>query len=289
MRKVVFIFLLFVVNSMVVKAQDPLVVRYLPPEENLGFESDYYSEVLKLALEKSVESHGPYELKPGDKAMNQRDALKAMMRGEGVDVVHTMTDKKRERVLIPVRIPLVKGLIGVRMVMTNESDVAKFMNTNTKEDLKKFKFGQGHDWPDTEILRYNDLKVTPSEDYQALFGMLKQKKFDGFPRAVFEIWDEIEAHKDKNFTVAKGFYIYYPTAMYFFVRKSKDGYDIAKRLEAGLRAAIADGSFDELFNKHMSGFIEKAKLDQRVGIKLKNPLLSDETPLNDSALWYLSL
>lgn len=267
----------------------PLVVRYLPPDEGVGSRSQYYSQLLKLALDKTVATHGAYELIPADKAMNQRDALKAMMQNQGIDVVHTMTDKTRERVLIPVRIPLNKGLIGVRLVMVNKKDKNKFLNVKTAEDLKPFNFGQGHDWPDTEILRFNDLKVVTSQDYSSLFTQLSDKNFDGFPRAVFEIWDEIQDHKDKNFDVADGFYIYYPTAMYFFVRKDVTGAALAKRLESGLRTAIKDGSFDKLFDSTMKTYLDKSSLKDRVGIKLKNPLLPDETPLNEAVLWYLTM
>lgn len=291
-RLVVLSTLLFFTASLsLVLAQDSktLVVRYLPPDEDVGSRSQYYYQLLKLALDKTVDTHGPYELKPADKAMNQRDALKAMMNGQGIDVVHTMTDKTRERVLLPVRIPLDKGLIGVRLVMVNNSEKDKFLNIKQVDDLKRYTFGQGHDWPDTEILRFNDVKVNTAPEYGQLFTMLTDKNFDGFPRAVFEIWDEIEDHKDKNLSVADGFYIYYPAAMYFFVRKDMTGATVGRRLEAGLKAAIKDGTFDKLFNSAMKPYIDKAKLKDRVGIKLKNPLLPDETPLSDASLWYLNL
>lgn len=276
-------------NALLAQDAKPLVVRYLPPDEGVGSKSQYYSQLLKLALDKTVTTHGPYELKPADKAMNQRDALKSMMQGQGIDVVHTMTDKTRERVLIPIRIPLDKGLMGARLVLINGKDKDKYLNVKTIEDLKRYTFGQGHDWPDTEILRFNDLKVNVSQDYGSLFTMLSAKNFDGFPRGVIEIFDEIEEHKDKNYAVADGFYVYYPTAMYFFVRKDATGGAVAKRLEAGLKAAIKDGSFDKLFDTTMKPYLDKANLKSRIGIKLKNPLLPDETPLNDPSLWYLTM
>lgn len=286
----VLIFLLMIGSSAVLgQTGDKLVIRYLPPKDEFGSRSQYYAQLLKLALDKTVATYGEYELKPAEKAMNQRDALKAMMSGQGLDIVHTMTDKTRERVLLPIRIPLVKGLIGIRLVMINRQDQDKFRNVKSVDDLKRFTFGQGNDWPDTEILRYNDLKVDTSQEYITLFNMLADKNIDGFPRAVFEIWDEIQDQKSKDFVVADGFYLYYPTAMYFFVRKDKEGAAIAKRIEAGLRLAIQDGSFDKLFNATMKTYLEKANLKNRVAIKMKNPLLPNETPLNDPSLWYLNL
>jgi ABC-type amino acid transport substrate-binding protein len=276
-----------VISAQAQNGDDVTTVRYLPPQENLGFENLYYEKLLRLALEKTIDTHGPYELVPGDEAMSQRDALKAMIKGEGVDIVHTMTDKTRERVLLPVRIPLVKGLIGVRLVMINKGDQGMFRNVRDVEDLKKYTFGQGYDWPDTEALKYNDIKVTSAQQYSDLFAMLENGVIDGFPRAVFEIYDEIMEHKDNEFAVADGFYIYYPAAMYFFVQKNTKGAKLHKRLEAGLKEAIEDGSFDKLFLALNGDHLKRAKLNQRTVIKLKNPLLTDETPLDVEEYWYI--
>lgn len=276
------------VCSVTAQNDDVTTVQYLPPQQNLGFENQYYEKLLELALDKTVDTHGPYELVPGNVAMSQRDALKAMIKGQGVDVVHTMTDKTRERVLLPVRIPLVKGLIGARLVMINEGDERMFRGISDVEGLQDFTFGQGYDWPDTEILRYNDINVKTSQEYQALFTMLENGVIDGFPRAVFEIYDEIVDHKEMNFRVADGFYIYYPAALYFFVKKTPEGAKLQKRLEAGLMEAIEDGSFDKLFMALNGEYLKRAKLNQRAVIRLNNPLLPEDTPLDNDALWYLN-
>jgi len=280
------VFLLFFAPLLIAQ-NETLMVRYLPPEEDIGWNSQYYSKLLELALDKTIDTHGPYELVPGDIAMNQRDALKAMMQGKGVDVVFTMTDKTRERVLLPVRVPLVKGLIGARLVMINKEDDRLFRGVANVEDLKEYSFGQGYDWPDTEILKYNDLKVNTAQEYPALFTMLDNGVIDGFPRAVFEIWDEILEHRDQEFALVDGFYIYYPSAMYFFVKKDMRGAELQKRLHTGLMEAIEDGSFDKLFNAQMGEHLKRAKLNERTAIILQNPLLSDDTPLENEALWYL--
>jgi hypothetical protein len=190
-------------------------------------------------------------------------------------------------VLLPVRIPLDKGLIGARLVMKYKTRNT-FSEVTSIADLRKFTYGQGHFWPDTEILKYNNLKVSTTKEYSELFEQLANGSIDGFPRAVFEIWDEVESQKDKNYVVADDFYVYYPAAIYFFVRKDAAGAKIAKRVEEGLRKAIKDGSFDALFNEAMKTYLDKAKLNSRSVIKLKNPLLSDETPLEDKSLWYIS-
>lgn len=278
----------FTITPILNAQDDVLTVRYLPPEEETGSRSQYYAKLLELALEKTVDTHGPYKMVPADRALNQRDALKAMMQNEGLDIVHTMTDKTRERVLLPVRVPLVKGLIGVRMLLINKEEEQRFQGVSSIEDLSNYTFGQGYDWPDTEILRYNDLNVETSQEYQALFTMLDNGVIDAFPRAVFEVYNEIIQHKKMGLTTAEGFYIYYPSALYFFVRKDVQGGKLQKRVQAGLLEAIDDGSFDKLFNAQMMEYLKRADLNSRVGIKLKNPLLPEDTPVDNNNLWYIN-
>ncbi len=268
-----------------VMAQSTLRVHYLPPDGELGHETDYYLDLLRLALEKTVDSHGPFELVPSAEATEQVEALRLMRMGGNMDVIPTMTDRNRERVFIPVRVPLVKGLIGVRLMMINEDDAGRWNNVRDLEDLKAFTFGQGRNWPDTQILSASGLNVLPTDGYFELFDILKSRQVDGFPRAAFEIWDEIDMRE--GFSVADGFYIHYPTAMYFFTRRDAEGRDLADRLEAGLNNAINDGSFDELFNAEMGEFLERSNLNSRRAIRIPNPLIPETLPVDDSRYWYI--
>jgi hypothetical protein len=76
------------------------------------------------------------------------------------------------------------------MFLINRSDAAKFTKVKTLDDLRQLQAGQGHDWPDTEILRFNGLNVQVSASYESLFTMLRAQRFDYFPRSIIEIWDE---------------------------------------------------------------------------------------------------
>jgi hypothetical protein len=51
--------------------------------------------------------------------------------------------------------------------------------------------------------------------------------------------------------------------------------------------ALKDGSFDRLFYNHpdIKEALDKANLKSRRIFELTNPLLTDETPLNDKAMW----
>lgn len=61
---------------------------------------------------------------------------------------------------------------------------------------------------------------------------------------------------------------------------------MAERIETGLRKMLRDGSFDQLFWQHNHAAIEQAHLQDRRLIRLNNPFLPKETPLDDASLWF---
>ena len=284
------VMLSFVIITMIqiekVSAQETLTVRFMPADVEVGH-LEYYNLLLELALNKTIETHGDFEMIPYEESLTQDEALQAVRRDQGLDVFPTMTSSLRERVFIPVRVPLVQGLIGTRLLMINSEDMSRLSDKETLEDLKEIKFGQGSDWPDTRILQRAGLQVEGAESHGELFQMLSNQIIDAFPRAVFEIWDELQDYSGEDFSVAEGYYIYYPTAMYFFTQRSESGRELADRLETGLNKALDDGSFEEVFQQQMGGFLEKADIENRGVIRLENPFLPEDTPTDVAKYWFI--
>ena len=255
------------------------VIRHVLPETADDTRPQYPLAMLKLALD---HSGADYQLQ-GTTGMPQSRALKLMELGQGVDVVWTMTSREREVALRPIRIPLYKGLIGWRVPLINRNNASRFVGAGS-DTLKLMIAGQGHDWPDLEILEGNGYSVTPSPNYGGLFEMLASGRIDYFPRSVIEVLDEARAHGDKGLMIEPSLMFWYPTAMYFFVRPDND--QLAGQIERGLEAAIADGSFDRLFNQTHQPILKALAVNQRRVIRLSNPLLPEATPLARKALWY---
>jgi len=61
---------------------------------------------------------------------------------------------------------------------------------------------------------------------------------------------------------------------------------LAQDIRAGLEKAIADGSFDKLFQQYFGEWLRKAQLETRTVIELRNPLLTPGTPSDRAELWY---
>lgn len=258
-----------------------LVIVHMPPESDTDTRPQYFIDLLDLILSKT---DGAYRLEASPTKMPQGRVLRQLKQGTGIDVAWTMTSVQREQELLPIRIPLLKGLIGTRLLLINEADEARFGQITASEQLKALDAGQGHDWPDTDILRHNGYRVTESPAYDALFRMLHRHRIDYFPRSIEEIWVEAERGADKGLVVEKTIVLQYPTAIYFFVNKTNHA--LARRLEEGLERALADGSFEALFRKNFYHLIEQADLENRTRFHLENPLLPPKTPVGRRALWY---
>jgi hypothetical protein len=256
------------------------VVRYQLSATQDDARDVYPVKLLQLAL---VKSRNSYQLQPAAQPMLQGRALADLEAGKEVDVAWAMTTKAYEANLLPVRIPIFKGLIGWRIPLVPASLPHLFKHVNNLTQLQQLTAGQGHDWPDTAILRANGLPVEGVVRYDSLFQMLAQKRFDYFPRSVVEIWAEAEAHGKDGLVVDPHVAIHYPAAFYFFVNKHNTA--LADAIRYGLEAAIADGSFDQLFNQYFRTALDRAALVQRTVIELHNPYLPDETPLKRRELW----
>lgn len=241
---------------------------------------EYPVRLLELALKKAG---ADFEMRSEARPMPQSAAIKRLAAGANLNVVWSMTTREREEQLLPIRIPIDKGLFGYRIafVARNRPDIlaqAKDLKT-----LAKLAAGQGHDWPDVDILRSNGLPVVTTAQHPSLFPMLAAGRFNYFPRSVLEVWDEAAMPGAQEAVVDKSVLIHYPTAIYFFVNKSNRA--LAKTIKTGLTRAMADGSFDALFYERFGATIKRANLRGRTRIELINPLLPKETPLSHKSLW----
>ncbi|WP_230425676.1 transporter substrate-binding domain-containing protein [Spartinivicinus ruber] len=262
-------------------AVQPIVVTYPRPVTADDKRTQYPAKLLELGLNKSGEQ---FEIKPSEGVMLQGRALKLLALGKVVDVVWSMTSIEREKQLLPIRVPIYKGMIGWRLPLIRDADQRKFAAITHLDLLKPLYAGQGHDWPDTEILRKNGFQVSGVASYEGLFKMLALRRFDYFPRSIVEIWAEAESHADKGIIVEPTIVIRYKTAFYYFV--NKDSQRLARLLTKGLYQAVEDGSFEKLFMEHHRSILNKAKLKQRKIFTIPNPILPVKTPLDESRLWF---
>jgi len=264
------------------------IITHIRPLSNNDVRSYYYIDLLKAVLAKTEAEYGPATLQKAKVRIKQSRAVQLVRDKAGLDIMWTMTSVDREEQLLPIRIPLQKGLLGHRIFIIRDGEQAKFDTVANMAELSALRAGQGHDWPDTEILRHNQLTVQTSPDYGGLFRMLEAGRFDYFPRGVAEPFQEVENRPDMGLTIENKILLKYPAPIYYFVSKSNP--QLAQRLEAGLRKMIDDGSFHEFFINHdaIKPILKQANISGRKTFELDNPLLTPETRaiLSDKTLWY---
>lgn len=239
-------------------------------------------DVLKLALSKTSQSYNYIE-NSNPNANLERNKNK--IHQSELSVLWAGTSYLLEEELLPIKIPVLKGLLGHRILIIRRNEQQKFSKITNLRELTKLKAGQGTFWEDTQILRSNNIPIVTTNKYQNLFPMLAGGRFDFFPRALHEPWVELKDYPELDLVVEENILLVYPFAMYFFV--SPDNKNLAKQIEVGFDRAIDDGSFDRLFfsNSMIKGALLKAKLSSRRTFYLNNPNISINQSSQTKKYW----
>lgn len=257
----------------------PLAVRI----SDRGPFRDYAREVLKLALDHSGRA---YDIE----VVRTEATLPRLMRllESGPDAAITVhwaaTEPEFEERLLPIRVPIDRGLVGYRVLLIREGDEARFAGVRSLDDLKSFTLGQGFGWSHVAILRAAGLNVQEIPDFDGLFRMVAAGNLDAVPRGATDIGREI-AERDKTVPdlgiEPQLALVYDHAAIFFFVNRGNLA--LYQAIKDGLDRAYADGSFMALFAAHpdiRAGLALAAQ--DRVLIKIANPALTPATAVLDA-------
>ncbi|MFV0423595.1 hypothetical protein [Oleidesulfovibrio sp.] len=262
-------------------------VRVRAPQSLVDVTHGYYISLLQLALDKTADEYGVATVVVTDFNVTQGRALTELAREQDsrIDVDWAATSLRREQDLLPVRVPLLGGLLGYRVPVIRVDSVGDFSAIRAIGDLRHYKAVQGMHWPDSDILEFAGIPVERVPLFESMYAMLKEGRSDFFPRGIAEAYAEVEETGGGALVVFDALLIQYPMPMYFFTSHLRP--KLAVRLEKGLRAAIHDGSFSRLFRSHPATaplFPLSRFVGSRV-IHLENPNLPPTTLLGDSSLW----
>lgn len=243
---------------------------------------EYAVGALRVALQQLPEH---YEIEVSQDDLTQARVIEELGL-ERVDVMWLASNQQAEDMLLPIRFPLLKGLLGYRLSIINPKNQNRFRQVQSLADLKQLSFGQGYGWPDVDILRHNDLDVITTSKYNNLFYMVEGERFDGFPRGVLEPWLELENHAQLGLTVDTHLLMIYHLPFYFFV--APDNQALADKIAHGLELALSNGAFDAYFFNHrmIDGSLARAHLGERKVFHLDNPTLPKLTPLERKEFWF---
>jgi ABC-type amino acid transport substrate-binding protein len=242
---------------------------------------DLAKNILLLALQKVDPAA---RLVESDTLMTEARLVEAV-KAQKIDILWAGAAPDKERELLTVRIPILKGLLGHRIFIVKADAKHRFANVRSLADLQGFNAGQGTFWGDTQVLKNANIPTVTTIKYQNLFPMLEGERFDYFPRAVHEPWLEVQQYQHLNLTVDPHVMLVYPYAMYFYVNKNNRAlHDMIYR---GLEMAILDGSYDKIFynDPTVKQALQYANLSKRQIIRIDNPDMHPDTPLTRKEFW----
>lgn len=224
----------------------PLQVRIPRSQGQLSPAEIYYAGLLALVLEKTRSTDGAFTIVPVFQSVTSNRLIHQLADSpRQVDVIWTSNSAAREKLLLPIKVSILRGLNSYRIFLIRKGEQRRFDRVRNLHDLTLLKAGQGAHWPDTAVLAANGLPVIGAARSELLFDMLRQRRFDYFPRGLYEIWDEQKFHEGDNIVIEETLMLHYPAPIYFFVNRNDA--DLASRIERGLRIAQQDGSFEQLF------------------------------------------
>lgn len=274
--KIYALLLLFFCSNLIASpAQNSMIYHYWDLKAS-DKRDEYQFRLLELALQKTISSHGKYELTKNNEKYTSLRSRRELERGEVINVIALPTPTWQPKVIDPqapfiIKKPLLRGLLGYRKLVVRRSDLQKFQNINSVAELQHLAAGQGRDWEDINIYRFNNYSVVDNADYFNLFAMLAAGRFDYIPLSVIEIDDIMVRFSkySKDFVVVPNLIIYYPFPVLYNV--SVQHPELVDRLNQGLDIAQADGSFKHLFESYFSKELDKLKVQNLKVFILKSP------------------
>lgn len=254
--------------------QEPMIFHTPAAEIDRDLRRVYSTQLLRMALDKTIEEYGPYELKMVDGLSTLRMQQVATANTYNNFFFKASYTDELAKHFNYAAYPIEFGIVGYRACFV-APDFLKQSNTVTSlQQLKQYSVGQGVGWIDVDVLKHNQIETVTVSRYSSLFAMINKKRFDFLCRGINEVQLEIEQFKDTaELTLNDSFLLHYPLPRFFFTNK-QNLYGM-KRVEDGLDIAFNDGSAKALFYSVYRSKIAAVELKNRSVIKLTNPLIQN--------------
>ncbi len=248
--------------------------------------AEHKTEVIIRALELTTPEYGPYEIQIHPHSMNRNRALAELIRAKNVNVFASAATTKWDKDTIAIKIPIRRGLLNYRLLLVHESDLDKFYQVQTLDDLKKLTAGLRTGWVTTDAFHKAGMKLQEVHNFEGLFPLLENHRFNYIPRAIYEIFDELAARKNflNHVVIEPTLAIYLPAPTFVYVSPTEPR--IAQRIEKGLRIMLKNGELAQILNKYYANDIKRSNIKNRKIIKIESTYPIEKELLEDKTFWH---
>lgn len=253
----------------------------------------HYSEYQLALIEKSLQvtepQFGKYSIALNERFYPARRVVEEVKDGGNINIFAGPAIKNLTASgLIPIPIPIHKGLSGMRIMLIRSGDQKLYTDIRSQHELKKLVSGQILSWIDVNILETSNFTVRQAPDTDSLLAMLEAGHIDNIPLGADTVLKALQNGLDTSHSgieIEQSKIIYYPLPFFFFV--SNKSPELAKRIRTGLEMMMDSGEFDQIFYTHFDETLAKLKLHERTIFRLENTYLSDQVPLNRNEFWLI--
>lgn len=238
----------------------------------------YEREVLEAALSATVASHGQWQLQEDltDYPLAEDEA--SVFRSKGFDIFGTVAGNAKlaneKKTLIPL--PLMKGLLGYRILIIRAEDKEKFAVITSAQQLQKLRMGIPSTWADAELFRHNGYRVEEKGSFDDLFERLTNNEFDYVTFGANEVAGVFRerAAVSGQLVIESSLVVFYPFPLVFYV--NPENKILAERVARGLQLISNNGVLDGIFKRYFDADLTAVDMPSRRMIRLKNPILPSE-------------
>ncbi|MBL4629625.1 MAG: hypothetical protein JKY14_00130 [Paraglaciecola sp.] len=262
-------------------AADRQVFTFINKNVNDEIRHSFTAKVLDLALERTKDEYGDYQIIPSKAGVTVgRLQLQMKERNDNYFYKVSITDELLKD-FHAIEFPIDRGIVSYRVGIINTKNVQLFKNVSNSEGLKKYLLIQGQGWLDNDIFKHNGLTSFAVATKRQCLDMISLNRADIYFRGLSEISFDIKRHEKRggklNVQAEPYIALFYP--MPKFLITAKTNIENANRVEEGLKRAYEDGSFIKLWEEHNLRAIQSQNLNNRRVIVLENPFIKS---LNDA-------
>lgn len=243
-------------------------------DQRIGFKN----ELVEMALEITKDQYGDYKIVENTTRMNISRAFRELEKGDDLTLTFAHTRREFEQRAHAIKVPLRRGIDSYRLLMVRKGQAGEFADVSSLRELRQFSVGLSPYWSTYAIMQQNDFSIVDTPQYSTMFKMLELERFDFIPRALNEVYSELESHtpEKQGIEIVPNLVLYIPSASYMFVSRKQPR--LYERLNAGLHALSVNGELTKLTDEYYMSFVKRAEIQNRTIITIEHDELPTFTP-----------